>query len=389
MAAERIRKIYIPMVILPLFFATATFAEKDLIEKYFSEGATTTPQTLEEALELKRQVLRALGLPPDTPTSIAELLNENVNQRSIITKIKNDIKLTFNTEEFSPNKRVRAQIEGFGTNPRTSRITWLHNGKRALSGSGEVSYEFTLGDIGTSDTLIVTVDDGTQAPIVIRKTIYPARIHFTWFADSYTPPWYRGKAHGTPQSDITVAATPEFRIFANRLDEANLIYTWSVDGRKMAANGNSGTGKNLFTFSPSSVSDISYEIGLEVKDARERIKTKETTTVTPVKPELIFYERLPLFGIKNWLTLNFSEIASGKSATIELEPFFISKKSLNNIQYTWKVNGQALENKNKNARRLFFSTEEGSSGKQSIGVSYQNLKNIFERGNGEAHITIQ
>jgi len=160
-----------------------------------------------------------------------------------------------------------------------------------------------------------------------------------------------------------------------------------VNGQKIG--NNTGRGKNTYTFTTSSVRGTDYEIAVEVKDAQERIITKEIISIEGRQPELILYERLSLHGIKSWLTLSSSEVPGGGSASIEVEPFFIPKKDLSSIQYTWKINGQTVGEKFTKLKKLLFRSEAGNSGSQSIEVSYQNPNNIFQRGNVDANLKIK
>jgi hypothetical protein len=372
-------------------------AQQDLIDKYLSPTSTTTPSTPEEVAELNRQIKEALGLPPDAAPTFYELLKRGSSKggtgdgQSVLDTLKKaqrDIRLEFGTDEFAPGKKIRARVETFQVDTKTARIVWVHNGRTVLSGPGENTYDFTLRDIGTSEDIVVIVNDGSNDPPSVARTIYPALIHLQWFTDSYTPGWYKGKALFTPKSEVFITAIPEFQIFSSRFDPSDLIYNWKINGTNTVKS-KSGTGKNTMSFSLSSVSKTSYDISVEVKDSRDRIITTESTQISPQKPIMGFYERESLFGLKTWQNLDETVIKAGENIVIRLEPFFIPIRNFADIRYQWKINGNRVEGASSISRSLLLTTSPTSSGRQTIQIDYSNPLNIFERGSRQTNVIVE
>jgi hypothetical protein len=145
-------------------------------------------------------------------------------------------------ENPEPNQQVTFQVTSFLSDLDRSTITWLVNGKRASSGTGIRSFTTTMGNVGTKIvvTVVVVTPDGTTVTKTIPLT--SANVDLIWEADSYTPPFYQGKALLSQYETVKVVAVPHLGKDSSTLSPTNLIYTWEKDGRVI---GNlSGYGKN-------------------------------------------------------------------------------------------------------------------------------------------------
>ncbi|MBI4121576.1 MAG: hypothetical protein HY470_01290, partial [Candidatus Ryanbacteria bacterium] len=300
-----------------------------------------------------------------------------------------DAQLLIDTKTLRPGTRVRAFVVTFTADPQKSTFVWYHNGARVASGKGKTFYEFTLGQLGSTETIRVVVDSNAGTSRELTKTIRPARIHFSWFTDSYTPPWYRGKALPSPGSTIIVSAFPDLRIGTTRLDPKSLIYEWSVnDTQRPRDSGESGYGKNVFTLRTQVIGARSFTIGVTVKDERERVVHTESTQIAIQSPNMLFYERDALLGTRFERIADRALAKSGGDFLIEFEPYFLPRGIFDTLRINWAVNGERLGNVTRDNRTLRLTTEDGGFGQQVVSATYENAENIFQRGSAQTIITV-
>ncbi|MEK7649809.1 MAG: hypothetical protein AAB367_02540 [Patescibacteria group bacterium] len=297
--------------------------------------------------------------------------------------------LKLDRTDLKPGNRVRISVETYSLNLGQSTVTWYHNGKRVSSGSGNASYSFVLGDLGTAENIRAVITTTAGDVYEVLKTVRPARIYITWGADSYTPPWYRGKTLPPPGAPIKIVAIPDFRIGTTVLPTQDIIYEWLInDAPRTSSSGANGKGKNTFSFTTGSSASVEYKVTVRGKDARERIVHEESFTVRAHRPELVFYERDPLLGLKYWQALREFKAPSGKDLVIQFEPFNLHNQDLGRLFYSWRVNSKKLANQNPQSRIFRLSSEAGSVGSQSINISYENPDNIFMRGSAQVTVKV-
>ncbi|MBI4121413.1 MAG: hypothetical protein HY470_00440, partial [Candidatus Ryanbacteria bacterium] len=156
--------------------------------------ATPPPKepTVEDYVRLRNEVLDLFGIPRDTQVTYFDLLAGSTTAPYLNIKKKpnfgplQDAQLLIDTKTLRPGTPVRAFVVTFTADPQKSTFTWYHNGTRVLSGKGRTFYEFTLGQLGSTETIRVVVASNAGTSRELTKTIRPARIHFSWFTDSYT-----------------------------------------------------------------------------------------------------------------------------------------------------------------------------------------------------------
>ena len=352
--------------------------------------------TAEDYVRLRNQILDLFGIPHDTQVTYFDLLSGSTTAPYLNIKTKpkfgplQDAQLLLNTRTLRPGARVRAFVVTFTADPQKSTFAWYHNGARVASGKGKTFYEFTLGSVGSAETLRVSISTNTGASRELTKTVRPARIHFSWFTNSYTPAWYKGKALASPGSTILISALPDYRIGTTKLDPKTLIYEWSVnDTPTPRDSGESGAGKNIFALRTQVLGAREFKVGLLVKDERERVVHEEAVQMRIRGAEPLFYERDALLGTRFERTAGSAPIKSGNDFVVMLEPYFLPRGIFDTIRFSWSVNGQKLTNTSRANRVLRLKAEAGSSGRQNILATYENAENIFQRGSAQTTIEVE
>ena len=354
--------------------------------------------TVEDVTKLRNEVLDLFGIPHDAQLSIFDLMTGGTSgfkipdigiKRPVVGPLQ-DAQLLLDTKSLRPGTRVRAFVVTFSADPQKSTFTWYHNDARVASGKGITFYDFTLGQMGSAENIRVSVTAGAGASRQLSKTVRPARIHFSWFTDSYTPPWYKGKALASPGSTILISAIPDFRLGTTKLDPKNLIYEWTIDDTATPRDsGLSGNGKNIYPLRTPVIGTQEVKVDLLVKDELERIVHQETIFVQTRPADLVFYDRDALLGTRFERTAANARIKSGSDIALELEPYFLPRGIFDALRFGWRVNNQKLTNTAPLNRVLRLKTDEKSSGRQVISATYENTKNIYQRGGGQTIIEVE
>ena len=271
----------------------------------------------------------------------------------------------------SANENVYAEVESFSFDLNSSEIIWALDGVIKDKGVGKKSFLFKTGDIGSVSLIkaIIKTKDGKT----IEKTLVvrPAGVDLVWEADSYVPPFYKGKALYGYQGLITVIAVPNI-IGSNgvKINPNNLTYKWIKDSKVLG--GVSGYGKNKFSFSQSVLSH-SPEIEVEVMSSDKKIKASGSIVLEPIEPKVVIYENNPLYGIIYEKALEGEFKLNGSEITLTAMPYFFSKDDAGGqkIKYDWNMNGRNI-NSNQNAKQTTFRNAQNTKGSTRISVDLQN-----------------
>lgn len=219
--------------------------------------------------------------------------------------------------------------------------------------------------------------------ISIAQTTQPSpfasEVDLIWEAvDSYTPPFYKGKALLPPQGSVRVFAfTPEEWGNPNAL-----VYRWKVDGTVLGSR--SGVGQNslqlegtLFGSEPVVVVDVTNTSGDNMGSGAIRIPFTQ--------PEISLYRETPLGGIDFDFKMNGAETTITNDVSLEAYPYFFTTTHRNDarLTYRWYMNNRALEN-------IFGPSvtlqPTDSSGITNVAVRTEHVHNILQRD--DLHLTL-
>lgn len=140
-----------------------------------------------------------------------------------------------------PGAAVTLRATSYGADLSQSTLTWVYNSQTIASAIGKTSVSVIAPAGGKTGTVTVTVSGiGLQsgaATIFLR----PASVDMLWEAvDSYTPPFYKGKALLPVGGVVRVTAIPSASA------PKNLSYDWSKNGS--ALQDSSGYNKSSIIF---------------------------------------------------------------------------------------------------------------------------------------------
>ncbi|MBP6858160.1 MAG: hypothetical protein KBC11_03185 [Candidatus Pacebacteria bacterium] len=150
--------------------------------------------------------------------------------------LPDSININIFPSEPKPGEQVTAMVESFDIDLSFSTITWKYNNTILASGLGKTTVSFTAPSASNTAVLSVTASS-SNGTIQTNTIIRSASVDMIWEAtDSYTPPFYKGKALPSVGARIKVAAIPSITA------PKSLSYKWQYNGD--AITNQSGTNKN-------------------------------------------------------------------------------------------------------------------------------------------------
>lgn len=299
-------------------------------------------------------------------------LNVTAQTKSIsLDDIENSIQIKTLPQFPKANEEVSIRIESFSSDLNTAEIIWALDGKIQSKSLGKKDFSFTTGKLGTVSLVKIIIKTTEGRTIEKTVVVKPALVDLVWEANSYTPPFYKGKALYAHQSKVTIVAMPHM-LDSNKkeINPKNLIYKWIKNGKVLGQI--SGYGKNSFSLVESIISNP-IEIEVEVTSSDKSLKAKGEMILDPIESRAIIYENNPLYGIIYEKAMGEELKLAGREITLSVAPYFFSREDVDSqkINYDWNMNGADINSK-KNAGSKTFRRVGDTDGASRVSVELQN-----------------
>jgi len=315
-------------------------------------------------------------------------VNAQVDLPSNFPSTSDYLQIKMSPENPGPNQKVLVSLELYITDLKKAQISWFLDGQLQKKDFGLTSFEFTTKSVGQSQKISILINtfEGSE----IRKDIIlrPADVDIVWNANTYTPPFYKGRAlltgHG---NELTVSAIPNL-VDTNgvRIDPQALNYEWHKDNTFL--NTKSGFGKNSITIDRESI-PRPFNIKVLVSTIDGSISAQKTIKITYLKPQVLVYEKHPLYGILFNNAVKESDLEN-QEITLSAIPYFFSESFKNSplISYEWKQNGQKILQSSGQNTMTFRKEDNNQKGKVNIEVSVQNRDDFIQTANESVGINL-
>jgi hypothetical protein len=288
----------------------------------------------------------------------------------------NDISVGLIPATPQPNQEVLVTIESYSINLDTSKISWYLNDTLVTQGIGVKKTSIKVGALGSTNVLRIRVESGIEVFTKIIN-ISPSSVTILWEAQTYTPPFFKGKALFTHQSLIKFFAAPQIIVNNREIPKEDLIYTWSKDGSVLGDE--SGYGKYTLSINGSIISRT-LSIDVTVQDPKSGISAFNTIDITPQEPEIVFYKKDPLYGTQYQKALSDRIPLNTREFTIDAVPYFFStSRAIRSgaLSFSWSVNGSNIENIDTDLVRTFRTTGN-DFGSANISLSIEQPQRILQ-----------
>lgn len=245
--------------------------------------------------------------------------------------------LSFNPPNPGPRSTIVLTLQSPLYDLTQSDISWTVDGKVVSSGIGLYTLSLTTGALGRTQSVSVEVT-AQNGVATVNATVSPTSIDILWESDSYTPPFYKGRALPSAGSAVTLVAMPHFmRQNGSSVPSENIIYTWRKDGEVIA--GASGLGKA----SARIVGPLLYGsdlISVEAISQDGSLSGEAAVRIGDVEPALVLYKVHPLFGELFHQPLGATSFIPEVEMTFAAVPYFAAVDTPDDpkLNYEWRVN---------------------------------------------------
>lgn len=282
-----------------------------------------------------------------------------------------DITLETNPETPGPKEQVTATLVSYSINLNNYQISWFVDRVLVKTGVGLTNFTFTTAAAGSTTQVEaqIMVDGQTISKIM---QVSPTAVDILWEADTYVPPFYKGKKLPTRQASVTLTAIPQFK--NPTVDSIRTaVYYWNRDFNPVPTS--SGYAKQSFTFENSAIKPTE-NLGVTVRNRTEtEIATKEEDLIFK-DPVIIFYEKEGSRIFERRGSRAGFQVESNRFNLIAVPYFFAFDNPLD-ITFDWLADGQSLTVNNNNPSEILFELPE--SGRQTtVSLSIESIPKLLQ-----------
>ena len=216
----------------------------------------------------------------------------------------------------------------------TAHITWNKDGLTQKVGVGEMTYTTILGASGERTFIQAVITLGGDT-ITKNISYTPGTVDLVWQAvDSYTPPFYKGKALPSYESQIKITAITDAKF------SQDTTYNWERDFKNKPDV--SGFQKDTF-YVTGSILETSHNIGVTVRESQRSTAASNHIQIPLHDPMVKIYpahnQVVPFFSTTKPVLLGRGEVLSFAAI-----PYYFSTTNPETLSYTWRVNGNNIPN---------------------------------------------
>ena len=237
-----------------------------------------------------------------------------------------------------PGEAVQLTAQVRGVDLAGSTFVWRADGTIIAQGVGVSSAPVTAGALGSETAVEMDMETPQGTVRSAQATVAPTEIDLLVNADSYTPPFYRGRALPSIGTNVVAQALTRFvRADGSLIPDSDIIYTWKHGGQVLGALSGRGRSsavipvRHLYTNDTVTVDAVSSDL----------TRSGEVSVFVPsVKSVLDLYEDHPLFGILFNNALRTSASIPETEMAFAAIPYFAQATGPNDaaLSYAWRVN---------------------------------------------------
>jgi hypothetical protein len=287
-------------------------------------------------------------------------------------------------ESPAPGENVNITLSSYANNLDTVPISWSVGGRTVSSGVGMKTFSLIAPAAGAESRVVATIslpDGNIQKVVLVRPTL----MVLLWEAtDSYVPPFYKGKALPTPDSQIKVVAIPEIRNGGQTVNPKNMAYSWKKNSTNDSTA--SGYGKNSYSYTNDYLEEME-SVSVVATTTDQKYSAEGQITVSAYQPKILFYKHDESLGtlweraIPNGYVIEGNEI-------IEAAPYFISPEDLRvpSLVWEWSINDVYVPVNEIRKTILPLKADPGASGTSLIKLLVTNKYKLFSEARGEVKL---
>jgi hypothetical protein len=276
----------------------------------------------------------------------------------------------------SPYEDVSITLNSYANDLDSVPITWFVNNKSVLSGIGKKKLLTKAGAAG-SETMVVVTISLPEGNVETRMTIRPSGMILLWQAnDSYVPPFYRGKALPTLDSEIKVVAMPEIKVGASFINPRSMTYAWKKDYANEVDG--SGYGKNSFLYINDYL-ETANTISVTASTTDQKYSAESNVNIGAIQPKILFYKNDNTFGTM-WNKALTDPYRLEGAEIVVAAPYFISPKDIRTptLLWSWFINGSMVNVQGFKKNFMPLQVGSATSGTSTLKLQIENQYKIFQ-----------
>lgn len=280
--------------------------------------------------------------------------------------------IVFSPQYPQPGQTVQLSLGG-GTDLSSASVVWKESGTTIAQGATASVVAGALGSETPIEADVTMLDGTTQTA---QATLSPTQIDLLVESDSYTPPFYLGRALPGAGTDLIVQALPRFvDTNGSLIQSADLVYTWKEGGQVLGSI--SGAGKSNVVI-PVQHMYATVTITVDVRSRDGTLAGEASVSIPPVQPFVLLYEDHPRFGILYNAPLASATAISDAEMTFSAAPFFAQAANPNDpaLSYAWTVNGTAITPSTNDASEVTLNAQN-SAGQAEVGLEVTHATNFY------------
>lgn len=305
-----------------------------------------------------------------------------------LSSFEETVLIELSSEYPSPRKIISARaISSNYEDLSRHNIIWALDGVEKKRGLGEKTFQFQAPANGKSAVVSVTVEKESGFTYQGSNTIRPGNLDLIYEADTYTPPFYKGRSLFTHQSTITVAAMTDFISGGIKIPKNRILYTWKKDGRVLSDQ--SGVGKDSLIIQGQLVQGL-LSISVKAESLDYGITAEKKILINQTTPNVVLYENNPIYGsiFEKALTgtFNFDREEVGFTAI----PYFFTAKdrSDSNLKYSWYENNQRIGDETFGSFINYLNPNMEKSGLSNIRVEVEQNNKLLQIGSTDFEVNV-
>lgn len=291
------------------------------------------------------------------------------------------LEATITPEHPGPHEQVTISIVSNLTDLKKAQFSWYINNKLQESSTGSDQFTFETGAVGETQVVDLVIHTFEGARVDKQFAFHPVNVDLLWEAQTYTPPFYKGRSLISPESTVKIVAMTDFVSGGSVISPKDLVFTWKENSKIIE--GASGYGKNVFyTTAPKPYGTLN--ISVDVSSTHGTLVGSKTLSVGVSNPKVVLYEKSPLEGVLyNGALGSLISLSSGSELNIQAEPYFISPLG---AQYDWYMNSALISS---GQRSLLVRNEENPSGASALEMVARNTVNTFQVANSSVRVEFE
>ncbi len=271
------------------------------------------------------------------------------------------LQLTLSPQSPTPHSVVVVSIDDYSVDTTGATISWYVDGTEQASSKNERSIRIGTGDVGDERTVRAVVTRNGASTLSSTRTILPTSVDIITEAHTYVPQFYKGRALQSKNSNVRAIVVVND---GTNKSQSAYTYKWLLDGAVLF--GGPTKGKNVIDVSLSTFGD--GELSVEVTNDEGESVGKGITQISPVDPQIHFYEYSPLRGLslreaKSPFTFVNDEI------TLFGEPYYLNSPiHADRANFSWKIDGIAVQSDVKVPNAILLQ-RTGGAGESAVEYS--------------------